>query len=120
MKSVYGSRWVAVVLLALTVQAVILMALSVDGVLRSLTVLIWVTACPGIALARRLGEIAGLALVVVGVALSLIMAQVLTAALMYLGVYSWGLVVAGLAVTTVACVSPDLRSVDLKGEARGT
>ncbi len=119
MKIVFGSRWWAFAVLGFTLMAVILSALSVDSILRSLIVLIWVTACPGIALARRLGRLDGLALIVVGVALSFVMAQMITGALMYLHVYSWQVVFAALATGTLACIVPDLRPSGPDGELHG-
>jgi hypothetical protein len=44
------------------------------------------------------------------------MAQVVTAALMYLQVYSWQVVFAVLATVTLACIAPDMRPT---GGARG-
>jgi hypothetical protein len=119
MKIVFGSRWWAFAVLGVTLMAVILSAFSIDSILRSLTVLIWVTACPGTALARRLGKLDGLVLIVVGVALSLVMAQSITAALMYLHVYSWQVVFAALATVTLACIVPDLRPTGPDGELHG-
>lgn len=110
MNNIFRSRAWAFTVLGLTQMAVALSALSVHGTLRSLIVLIWVTACPGIALLNRLVDLDGLALVVLGVTMSFVMAEIVTAALMYSHVYSWQVAFAALVAVTMGCIVPDLRS----------
>ncbi len=109
MNNVSPARLWAFTVLGLTQMVVVLSALSIDGPVRTLTVLIWVTVCPGIAFANRLVKLDGLALVVLGVTLSFAMAELVAAGLMYLHVYSWQGVFGALVAVTLGCIVPDLR-----------